>query len=198
MLTRIDGRRLASNSLGRVVRALVDRAGVEAKLPSHAFWGTVATVMYEQGVRTRVIERIMGWSPRQMHERHYLRVADAPSPTSWPSGSPSGLSRSTRLPRSSPRARSSCRSAWLAHPTFVKRDSSGSAAAAAAISPSGPRRSCAPTSARDRRRHRTSLRGRRLPTLRRIMAHRPIGARSARQRLGRRWLTADGAVTLSA
>jgi hypothetical protein len=32
--------------------------------------------MYEQGVRTRVIERIMGWSPRQMHERHYLRVAD--------------------------------------------------------------------------------------------------------------------------
>jgi hypothetical protein len=34
--------------------------------------------MYEQGVRTRVIERIMGWSPRQMHERHYLRVADQP------------------------------------------------------------------------------------------------------------------------
>jgi hypothetical protein len=31
--------------------------------------------MYEQGVRTRVIERIMGWAPRQMHERHYLRVA---------------------------------------------------------------------------------------------------------------------------
>lgn len=34
--------------------------------------------MYEHGVRTRVIERIMGWSPRQMHERHYLRVADEP------------------------------------------------------------------------------------------------------------------------
>jgi hypothetical protein len=34
--------------------------------------------MYEQGVRTRVIERIMGWAPRRMHERHYLRVADKP------------------------------------------------------------------------------------------------------------------------
>lgn len=78
VLARIDGRRLASNSLGRVVRTLVDRAGVEVNLPSHAFRRTVATVMYEQGVRTRVIERIMGWSPRQMHERHYLRVADAP------------------------------------------------------------------------------------------------------------------------
>jgi hypothetical protein len=60
------------------VRTLVDRADVEVNLPAHAFRRTVATVMYEQGVRTRVIERIMGWSPRQMHERHYLRVADAP------------------------------------------------------------------------------------------------------------------------
>ena len=34
--------------------------------------------MYEQGVRARVIERIMGWAPRQMYERHYLRVADQP------------------------------------------------------------------------------------------------------------------------
>ena len=67
---------LASRTLGRVMRELVDRAGVEAASPCHAFRRTVATVMYERGVRTRVIERIMGWSPRQMHERHYLRVAD--------------------------------------------------------------------------------------------------------------------------
>jgi hypothetical protein len=32
--------------------------------------------MYENGVRARVIERIMGWAPRQMYERQYLRVAD--------------------------------------------------------------------------------------------------------------------------
>jgi hypothetical protein len=34
--------------------------------------------MYEHGVRTRVIERIMGWAPRTMHERHYLRVCGTP------------------------------------------------------------------------------------------------------------------------
>jgi integrase/recombinase XerD len=72
----IDGRPLAATTLGRTVRALVDRAEVEIDNPSHAFRRTVATVMYEQGARTRVIERIMGWSPRRMYERHYLRVAD--------------------------------------------------------------------------------------------------------------------------
>jgi integrase len=69
-------RPLAPRTLGENVRQLVDRAGVEVNNPCHAFRRTVATVMYEQGVRTRVIERIMGWAPRQMHERHYLRVAD--------------------------------------------------------------------------------------------------------------------------
>ncbi len=58
------------------MRTIVDRAFVEVEQPSHAFRRTVATVMYEDGVRARVIERIMGWAPRQMYERHYLRVAD--------------------------------------------------------------------------------------------------------------------------
>jgi integrase len=74
----IDRQRLAAPTLGRAVRALVDRAGVSVDSPSHAFRRTVATVMYEHGVRTRVIERIMGWAPRMMHERHYLRVCDQP------------------------------------------------------------------------------------------------------------------------
>jgi integrase/recombinase XerC len=68
-------RPLASGTLGTYVRALANRAEVDTAQPSHAFRRTVATVMYEAGVRTRVIERIMGWAPRQMHERHYLRVA---------------------------------------------------------------------------------------------------------------------------
>jgi integrase len=76
VLGTINGQRLAANTLGRSVRAIVDRAGVEVEQPSHAFRRTVATVMYENGVRARVIERIMGWAPRQMYERHYLRVAD--------------------------------------------------------------------------------------------------------------------------
>lgn len=78
VLATINGQRLAARTLGRTVRELVDRAGVEVDSPSHAFRRTVATVMYEHGVRTRVIERIMGWAPRRMHERHYLRVADEP------------------------------------------------------------------------------------------------------------------------
>ena len=76
LLGSLQGQRLSANTLGRSVRELVDRAGVEVDQPSHAFRRTVATVMYEQGVRARVIERIMGWAPRQMYERHYLRVAD--------------------------------------------------------------------------------------------------------------------------
>lgn len=68
-------RPLAARTLGSHVRAVVDRAEVSTAQPSHAFRRTVATVMYEAGVRTRVIERIMGWAPRQMHERHYLRIA---------------------------------------------------------------------------------------------------------------------------
>lgn len=76
LLGSLQGQRLSANTLGRSVRELVDRAGVEVDSPSHAFRRTVATVMYEHGVRARVIERIMGWAPRQMYERHYLRVAD--------------------------------------------------------------------------------------------------------------------------
>jgi integrase/recombinase XerD len=78
VIVAVNGSGLLAQTLGRTVRELVDRAGVEVAQPSHAFRRTVATVMYEQGVRTRVIERIMGWAPRQMHERHYLRVADQP------------------------------------------------------------------------------------------------------------------------
>jgi integrase len=76
VLGTINGQPLSPNTLGRSVRATVDRAGVVVEQPSHAFRRTVATVMYEHGVRALVIERIMGWAPRQMYERHYLRVAD--------------------------------------------------------------------------------------------------------------------------
>lgn len=70
------GQPLAPVTLGRAIRALVDRAGIDIDAPSHAFRRTLATTMYEHGVRRRVIERIMGWAPRRMYERHYLRVAD--------------------------------------------------------------------------------------------------------------------------
>jgi site-specific recombinase XerD len=76
VIVSISGQPLEPVTLGRAVRALVDRAGIEIDAPSHAFRRTLATTMYEQGIRTLVIERIMGWAPRRMYERHYLRVAD--------------------------------------------------------------------------------------------------------------------------
>jgi site-specific recombinase XerD len=78
VLTTIQRTALSPVTLGRDVRALTDRAGVSVDAPSHAFRRTVATQMYEHGVRERVLERIMGWAPRTMHERHYLRVCDQP------------------------------------------------------------------------------------------------------------------------
>ena len=74
--TRQEGRPVTAHTIGVAVKELTERAEVTIDSPTHAFRRTVATVMYEQGVRTRVIERIMGWAPRLMHERHYLRVAD--------------------------------------------------------------------------------------------------------------------------
>jgi site-specific recombinase XerD len=51
VLGTINGQPLSANTLGRAVRTIVDRAGVEVDSPSHAFRRTVATVMYENGVR---------------------------------------------------------------------------------------------------------------------------------------------------
>ncbi len=71
----IHDRRLAHRTWIETVRLLVERASVEIDGPSHAFRRTVATVMHEQGVRTGVIDRVMGWAPRTVRERHYVRIA---------------------------------------------------------------------------------------------------------------------------
>lgn len=76
LLATVNGHWLSPNTLGRSVRELVDRAGVEVDQPSHVFRRTAATAMCEHGVRAWVIDRIVGWTPRQMYERHPLRVAD--------------------------------------------------------------------------------------------------------------------------
>ena len=56
-------------------RTLVDRAGVRSRAPSHTFRKTVATVLYEQGVRGHVIDQILGWAPSNVRNRHYIRTA---------------------------------------------------------------------------------------------------------------------------
>ena len=56
---------------------MITRVGIGGRQTSaHTFRRTVATELHEQGVRTRVIEKIMGWAPRTVYERHYLRIAD--------------------------------------------------------------------------------------------------------------------------
>jgi integrase len=66
---------LSTSSWYQTTRALIDRAGIHARAPSHTFRKTVATVMYEQGVREHVIDQIMGWAPRTVRDRHYIRIA---------------------------------------------------------------------------------------------------------------------------
>lgn len=72
------GGRMSKRSWVTAVRRLVDRAGIETTAPAHTFRKTVATVMHEQGVQPAVIDKILGWAPRTVRDRHYLRVADQP------------------------------------------------------------------------------------------------------------------------
>jgi hypothetical protein len=69
------GDRLSTSSWYHTARGLVDRAGVKTRASAHTFRKTVATVMYEQGVRGHVIDEIMGWAPRTVRDRHYIRIA---------------------------------------------------------------------------------------------------------------------------
>jgi integrase/recombinase XerD len=71
-----EGGRMSKRSWVATVRGLVDRAGVPTRAPAHTFRKTVATVMHEQGVPTAVIDKILGWAPRTVRDRHYLRIAD--------------------------------------------------------------------------------------------------------------------------
>lgn len=71
------GRSLSNTTLNGVVLDTTSRAGLRGSATrSHTFRRTVATELYEQGVRRRVIEKIMGWAPRTTADRHYIRIAD--------------------------------------------------------------------------------------------------------------------------
>jgi len=70
--------RLSVGAFGATLNALLARAGVDGgSRPAHAFRRTVATNLYEAGVREGVIDRFMGWGPRSVRARHYTRIADA-------------------------------------------------------------------------------------------------------------------------
>jgi integrase len=44
--------------------------------PAHTFRKTVQTVLYEEGVRTDVIDKMLGWAPSSVRQRYYSRVRD--------------------------------------------------------------------------------------------------------------------------
>jgi integrase len=44
--------------------------------PAHKFRKTVQTVLYEEGVRTDVIDKMLGWAPSSVRQRYYSRVRD--------------------------------------------------------------------------------------------------------------------------
>jgi integrase len=72
-----ENRPLAPSTLNNVVFKLTSRAGMTGrKTTSHTFRRTVASQMYEQGIRHLVIDKIMGWAPRTVADRHYIHIVD--------------------------------------------------------------------------------------------------------------------------
>lgn len=76
LVTTVAGGRVADRTWGTIVSRLVARADVHVPQPSHAFRRTVASELYANGIRTHVIDRLLGWSPRTVRDRHYVRIAD--------------------------------------------------------------------------------------------------------------------------
>ncbi|MGD0167757.1 MAG: tyrosine-type recombinase/integrase [Gaiellaceae bacterium] len=59
------------------IATLVDRAGVEGgNRPAHKFRKTAATALFEEGVQTDIIDKILGWAPSSVRSRHYTRLPD--------------------------------------------------------------------------------------------------------------------------
>lgn len=75
LISKRTGEAMSVSWWHATARTLVDRAGVPSRAPSHTFRKTVATVLYEQGVRGHVIDQILGWAPSNVRNRHYVRIA---------------------------------------------------------------------------------------------------------------------------
>jgi integrase len=68
---------MSAFTFNRKLRVLLDRARVDGgRRPAHKFRKTLATSLFENGAQERVIDRIFGWAPTTVRDRHYTRVAD--------------------------------------------------------------------------------------------------------------------------
>lgn len=71
------GRGGSLRNVNQRIANLLKRAGVNGgNRPAHRFRKTVATVLYEEGVQTDVIDRIMGWAPQSIRSRYYTRIGE--------------------------------------------------------------------------------------------------------------------------
>jgi hypothetical protein len=71
------GRGGSLRNLNQRVENMLRRAGVDGgNRPAHKFRKTVQTVLYEAGVRTDVIDKMLGWAPSSVRQRYYSRVRD--------------------------------------------------------------------------------------------------------------------------
>jgi integrase/recombinase XerC len=76
LVATVTSGHLANRTWSSIVSRLVSRADVHVSHPSHAFRRTVASELYANGVRTHIIDRLLGWAPRTVRDRHYIRIAD--------------------------------------------------------------------------------------------------------------------------
>jgi integrase/recombinase XerD len=71
------GRGGSLRNVNQRIENLLRRSGVEGgNRPAHKFRKTVQTVLYEEGVRTDVIDKMLGWAPSSVRQRYYSRVRD--------------------------------------------------------------------------------------------------------------------------
>jgi integrase/recombinase XerD len=71
------GRGGSLRNFNTVLARLLERAGVDGgNRPAHRVRKTVATALFEEGIQTDTIDRIMGWAPTSIRSRYYTRIGD--------------------------------------------------------------------------------------------------------------------------
>jgi len=71
------GRGGSPRNVNQRIENLLSRAGVDGgNRPAHRFRKTVSTVLFEEGVRGELIDKLLGWAPVTIRQRYYTRVPD--------------------------------------------------------------------------------------------------------------------------
>jgi integrase/recombinase XerC len=75
--TSVLGKGGSLRNVNQRIENLLTRAGIDGgNRPAHRFRKTVSTVLFEEGVQGELIDKLLGWSPLNIRQRYYTRVAD--------------------------------------------------------------------------------------------------------------------------